>query len=242
MIESCQFKVNDWVEVKSKEEILKTLDENGQLDGMPFMPEMIQYCGKRFRVHKRAHKTCDTVFPVRSRRIADAVHLETRCDGSAHDQCQAGCLNFWKEAWLKRVDDVSGHSTGPGGEGSSADKGCTEQGVFQGTHSAGPGSEADPVFVCQATRLPYASEDLSPYEFGQYVEDYTSGNVGLGQWVRGMIYITYQNLIKMGIGLGVPLRWFYERFQRLRGAAVSPMARHNTGGTTHTDGAAWTCR
>ena len=30
----------EWVEVRSKEEILRTLDGNGQLDGMPFMPEM----------------------------------------------------------------------------------------------------------------------------------------------------------------------------------------------------------
>lgn len=215
-------KVNDWVEVKSKEEILKTLDENGQLDGMPFMPEMFAFCGRRLQVHKRAHKTCDTVFPTRSRRIGNAVHLETRCDGSAHGQCQAGCLIFWKEAWLKRVDDASGQPTSGAGEGSSAGKGCTEEDVFRATRSAGPGSEADPVFVCQATRLPYASEDLSPYDFRQYIQDYTSGNVGLGRWVRGMIYITYQNLIKLGIGLGVPLRWFYERFQRLRGGLPYP--------------------
>ena len=33
-----------------------------------------------------------------------AVHLdETRCDGQGHGGCQAGCLLFWKEAWLKRV-------------------------------------------------------------------------------------------------------------------------------------------
>src|SRR4051794_26168577 len=32
---------DDWVQVRSREEILATLDENGQLDGMPFMPEML---------------------------------------------------------------------------------------------------------------------------------------------------------------------------------------------------------
>ena len=97
-------RVGDWVEVRSKEEILETLDRDGQLDGMPFMPEMLAFCGKRFRVYKRAHKTCDTVFPVRGRRVERAAHLETRCDGQAHGGCQAGCLIFWKEAWLKRVD------------------------------------------------------------------------------------------------------------------------------------------
>ena len=40
----------DWVEVRSKEEILRTLDKNGRLEDMPFMPQMFEYCGKRFRV------------------------------------------------------------------------------------------------------------------------------------------------------------------------------------------------
>src|SRR5258706_9654215 len=93
----------DWVEVLSKEEILRTLDKNGQLEGLPFMPQMFKYCGKHFRVFKRAHKTCDTVFPIRGRKMSNAVHLETRCDGEAYGGCQAGCLIFWKEAWLKRV-------------------------------------------------------------------------------------------------------------------------------------------
>ena len=51
----------DWVEVRSKEEILETLDKNGRLDGLPFMPQMFKYCGQRFQVYKRTHKTCDTV-------------------------------------------------------------------------------------------------------------------------------------------------------------------------------------
>jgi hypothetical protein len=58
-----RLKVGEWVEVKSKDEILKTLDKDGQLDGMPFMAEMFAFCGKRFRIHKSAHKACDTVFP-----------------------------------------------------------------------------------------------------------------------------------------------------------------------------------
>jgi hypothetical protein len=34
-------KVGDVVEVRSAAEILATLDENGALDSMPFMPEML---------------------------------------------------------------------------------------------------------------------------------------------------------------------------------------------------------
>src|SRR5262245_33762623 len=98
------FGVGDWVEVGSRPVILATLDKDGCVDGMPVMQEMLAVCGRRFPVYKNAHKTCYTVFPVRSRRVDNAVHLETRCDGQAHGGCQAGCLLFWKEAWLKRIE------------------------------------------------------------------------------------------------------------------------------------------
>ena len=49
-------KVGDLVEVRSAEEIRATLDENGELDGLPFMPEMLAFCGRRLTVHKVAHK------------------------------------------------------------------------------------------------------------------------------------------------------------------------------------------
>ena len=95
--------VGEWVEVRSKLEILRTLDKNGRLEGMPFMPQMFEYCGKRFQVYKSAHKTCDHVYTVASRRVDDTVHLNLRCDGEAYGGCQHKCLLFWKEAWLKPV-------------------------------------------------------------------------------------------------------------------------------------------
>lgn len=65
----------DWVEVRSKEEILSGLDKDGRLDGLPFMPQMLSYCGRRFRVYKSAHKTCDTVTGAYvGRRLSGGVH------------------------------------------------------------------------------------------------------------------------------------------------------------------------
>ena len=84
------------------------------------------------------------------------------------------------------------------------------------------GDTSDPTYVCQATRLPYASEDLSPYDFRQYLEDYTSGNVSLAKWIRGIIYITYQNVMNLGIGVGAPMRWLYDRIQTLWGGLPYP--------------------
>src|SRR5262245_37605705 len=40
----------DLVEVRAPEEILQTLDTEGTLDQLPFMPEMLRFCGRRFQV------------------------------------------------------------------------------------------------------------------------------------------------------------------------------------------------
>src|ERR1700712_4501119 len=81
-------RAGEWVEVRSKAEIFATLDKQGRLDGLPFMPQMLQYCGQRLRVFRRAHKTCDTIHNSGGRRMLDCVHLEgTRCDGAAYGGC-----------------------------------------------------------------------------------------------------------------------------------------------------------
>ncbi len=97
----------DVVEVRAPAEILATLDSEASIESMPFMPEMLQYAGKRFTVSRRVEKICDTVSggPARSLRMRDTVLLDDlRCDGSAHGGCQAGCRLYWKEEWLRRVD------------------------------------------------------------------------------------------------------------------------------------------
>ena len=63
--------------MRSEAEILATLDENGELDGLPFMPEMLAWCGRRFRVDKLALKLCDTIDWTGMYRMRDAVHLES---------------------------------------------------------------------------------------------------------------------------------------------------------------------
>ena len=98
----------DWVEVRSLEEIGRTLDPDGTLDGLPFMPEMIGLCGKTFRVRRRASKVCveypGAVYKMREFHNNDVVILDTdRCSGADHGDCQRACLMFWKTAWLKRV-------------------------------------------------------------------------------------------------------------------------------------------
>ena len=56
-----QLRAGDKVRVRSKDEILATLDENGRIDGQPFMPEMLQFAGRELPISAIAHKTCDTI-------------------------------------------------------------------------------------------------------------------------------------------------------------------------------------
>ena len=212
-------KVGEWIEVRSEEEILRTLDANGCLEGMPFMPEMFRFCGKRFPIYKRAHKTCDTAFPVRGRRVENSVHLDTRCDGSAHGGCQASCLLFWKDAWLKPVDGNShiargeANFTGASGNGAKPDPACTESTVAMRAHSI-DSETGEKVYSCQATRLSYVTKNLEWWEISQYVEDYTSGNVSLWRVICGFIYFAYVGIMRVvPRGSGLMLRT-YDRFQR----------------------------
>ena len=220
---SSKLKVGDWVEVRTKDEILRTLDANGRLDGVPFMPEMFAFCGRRFQVYKRAHKTCDTVFPVRGRRVASAVHLDTRCDGSAHGGCQAGCLLFWKDAWLKPAAAASQDSGVPrpvSNDGALQAR-CSERIVLERARLDDPNA-TEPVYDCQATQLPYFSTRLEWWDLTQYVEDYRSGNVTAWQVFCGAAYFFFHGLSRAGIGLGRAIRWSYDQFYPLWGGFPYP--------------------
>jgi hypothetical protein len=179
-------RVGELVEVRSAEEILATLDERGELDSLPFMPEMLQFCGQRFTVYKVAHKLCDTIARTGMRRMRDAVHLTgVRCDGQAHGGCQTACLVYWKDAWLRRVGPTAGTESVPG-PGLETPR-LTVADLH--TNSRKPGvSNGEELFSCQATELLRAAPELVPFrDLGQYVQDVRSGNVGVLPVVRCLL-------------------------------------------------------
>lgn len=176
-------KVGDWVEVRSREEILATLDQNGRLENLPFMPEMLQYCGQKLRVFKRADKTCDYIQRWSIRRMKDAVHLESvRCDGAGHDACQAGCLIFWKEAWLKRAGSINSVVPAESLRQAAASQRngglCTVESLLAATHSKN--AEGESVYTCQATDVPKFTLYMSFWDPRQYIRDLRSGNLSSG--------------------------------------------------------------
>ena len=199
-------RAGDLVEVREVDEILATLDERGCLEGMPFMPEMLTFCGRRLRVASRAEKTCDRVERKGLRSVTGSatVHLEgVRCDGALHDGCQALCLIFWKEAWLKRVTR-GGEDSPAGVDDAAVSQETMPQAarVFAGARKA-PGAAGETVYSCQATE---AMQFTAPPDAATaaYWRDARCGNVSWRSAVRA---------------------WVIERFnafQRTRGSTQYP--------------------
>jgi hypothetical protein len=192
-------KAGEWVEVRPEAEILATLDEKGTLDGVPFMPEMLAYCGRRFRVYKRADKTCDTVNWTGIRRMERTVHLDVlRCNGSAHGGCQAGCLIFWKESWLKRAPE------GPGQADSNACRGLRDRAWLETRVFQIGSSESEPRYRCQATELCNMSTILPWWEPTQYLRDWQGRNATLLQVLQSIALAGYSKLVKVTTGRRFP--------------------------------------
>lgn len=208
-------KAGEWVVVRSKEEILATLDADARLDGLPFQPEMFALRGTRMRVYMAAHKTCDSsVHRTGGRRMYDTVHLEGgRCDGSAHAGCQADCVFFWKEAWLKRDDGK------PPPQLLASGAGCSEQRVQ--TAAKLEDDPADPTWVCQTTVIYEASDPLKWWDVRQYIADVTSGNHSAWHMLKLLARAGYAKLLNFGVGYGVLLK-LYNGMQKLRGGEPFP--------------------
>ena len=100
-------KPGDLVKIRSKDQILQTLDKNNKLKGCYFMDEMWQYCGTQQRVLKRVNYFYDEGnFQMRKAKktvLLDGLH----CHGIVSDskqRCDRHCLFFWREEWLEKID------------------------------------------------------------------------------------------------------------------------------------------
>jgi hypothetical protein len=166
----------DVVTVRMPEEILATLDEHGELDGLPFMPEMVPMCGRSFRVSSRAERVCDTIAGGGSRSMDNTVFLEDlRCSGGAHGGCAAECRIWWKESWL-RLGSPEGQPPG-----TSSATGLLDRISRHTTQGDDP---QEPRYRCQATQAQAASTPLSAKDIGSYLREYRVGNVALPRFLR----------------------------------------------------------
>jgi hypothetical protein len=174
-----RFRRGDLVVVRPAGEILATLDNAGACDGLPFMPEMLPFCGAAFRVARRANQICTDSAPVahgesRVRALVndDVVLLEgTRCDGSHHGGCGRACAIFWKEAWLR-----------PAGESLPEDRASDD---LAGISAELPTLTAPDRFFCQSSELITATRSLSPADrLRMCWRNVTQGNYSLLEMLR----------------------------------------------------------
>ena len=214
-----KLRAGEIVEVKAIKDILLTLDAEGKCAGLPFMPEMLIHCGKRYRVFKRADKTCDSIKGTwMIRRMYDTVLLDgIRCDGKDHGGCEAGCMVFWKEAWLRRVDAASMDGSDGARVTENAqvknlvaidDAGVCPNVIKRNAVKYEPSEGATEArrerYSCQATELHKCTEPLSPGDVRQYVRDIVTGNVGVGEFLRGIAVALFNLLQKRRRGCIYP--------------------------------------
>lgn len=132
------------------------------------MPEMVPYCGQRFPVLRRVDKVWEYAHGTGLRRMRNTILLRTlRCDGQGHGGCQANCHLIWKLDWVKP----------PRKEG-RPDAARSRNGLLdEHTYVATPQGMR---YVCQATQIRAASEQLRFSNLSHYWRDFIGGNARLG--------------------------------------------------------------
>ena len=195
----------DVVEVRPAAEILATLDGAATLDGLPFMPEMLPFIGKRFTVSRRVDSICDTLDYGGMRRMRGTVFLEDlRCDGSAHGGCQAECRLYWKEAWLVRVGAPPAPDHASRQDGFDALERRAHSNTVRNDSHAAEGE----VFKCQATEAQRATEAIPPSQKSlRYLRELSSRNISLRLFLSVMSRaIVWKIGAQLGLNVGTRQR------------------------------------
>ena len=101
--------VGEYVQVRPAAEILATLDGKQKNLGLSLEPEMLRHCGNVYRVLARITRIIDERSGKMIKLANDCIALEgvicTGLDNRRRIFCPRGPLFYWREAWLKRVDD-----------------------------------------------------------------------------------------------------------------------------------------
>lgn len=178
------FRRGQLAEVRSAAEIAATLDADGKLGGVPFMPEMIQYCGRRIRVFRHADRVC--VVGNGMRRMQAAIFLQdARCDGAYHGGCQRGCLLFWKEAWLKPADgDNAPHTLVPITAPASAAAPASAPDDAESNRLRQFPTRDGERYQCQSTALLTATTPLSRWNISTLLNEIRLGELTLPDFMK----------------------------------------------------------
>lgn len=193
-----RYSAGELVRIRSAEEIAATLDDEGTLNALPFMPEMAAFCGRTFTVRSSAHKTCDSVNQSGLRSMDAAVHLEgLRCDGSVHGGCQSRCSFYWKDAWLEPAPAAEENGGSLAWQSEEEHDEPTDRAGGELRRKAARSvlirgrDPSNGTYSCQATEVPDATVPLPWWSPRQYWDDVCSGNITLAALLRGLPIICF---------------------------------------------------
>ena len=173
----------DWVRICSVGEIETTLDDAGRTDGLSFMPEMVAYCGKAFRIGRAGTTVCINSESNYMGRIDDCFVLQTksRCDGSFHGGCQMACQFLWKSAWLKP-------SNPPESADAAADAMTTTEEDTAQPELADRLSKltkvSPEIYRCQATQLVQIAAPTPVHNVKQYADENRRSGIKFSSIIR----------------------------------------------------------
>jgi hypothetical protein len=100
------------VQVRSKEEIVATLDKTQRNRGLWFDSEMLPYCGSIYRVLRRVHRIIDEKTGKMITMKNPCIVLDgVICKSEYHRLCPRAIYPYWREAWLLRVTNTASSQT-----------------------------------------------------------------------------------------------------------------------------------
>jgi hypothetical protein len=185
-----KLKTGENVEVRCATDIAATLDKNNTLEGLSFTPEMLRYCGRKYKVLKPVTKMIVEGWGMRQ--IKNTVLLDgVLCNGEAHDGCQRMCMLLWKETWLKRTDTQE-----------------TDVPVRSDLREAT--IPAHQRFLCQSALLHKASKQL-PISFEDFVRKYFCSDRFRRWWMLNRVcaFMLWSTLkVKRFFGLSKNGAWY----------------------------------
>lgn len=184
----------DAVRIRPLPEILATLDAHASLDGMPFQPEMMRFCGGEARVFRCLDKIYDYGRTKHMRRLEGCVLLSNlRCDGSAHDGCEATCYLIWKTEWLQHSEASRAAVALP----ATVD-------VARVSNTVAASTRHGQALRCQFTELHGCTTEYGRLSLSRDLIPWMCGNYSAKSWLLAMLTRTFNRVQSSRGGIGFP--------------------------------------
>jgi hypothetical protein len=110
--ETLNLQPGELVQVRSKEEIMATLNKQNRNRGLLFDFEMLTYCGGIYRVLRRVRRSIDEKTGKMMDMKYPCIVLDgVACRSDYHRLCPRAIYHYWRENWLVRAADIPVRAT-----------------------------------------------------------------------------------------------------------------------------------